>query len=208
MNTWGHDGADWAPDSEEARRAFGRLAAQECIRPEQFHQRSVARTGEQRLLLAILGDAVECLRPGRMATQREEARRWLMSGSTAPMSFRYVCDVLGLNAGAIRDGLARSLPPPVHQAWTEAEDALLRTHYPRKGTLYCARCLGRTREAIHSRAAVLGVVRHCRRAYSEAERATIRSLRGVVSINEIARRLNRTPVAIRTLAQRMARRVA
>jgi hypothetical protein len=71
----------------------------------------------QRLMLAVLGDAIDCLLSeslyaaypssarGRL---RAEARRWLFDDAAArPFSFNWVCDGLGISASYLRAGIWR-----------------------------------------------------------------------------------------------------
>lgn len=66
-------------------------------------------TGERRLLLAILVDALHCatLRGGTRAQAiRREALVWLHGDDTRwPFSFLPICDVLGFDAGRVRASL-------------------------------------------------------------------------------------------------------
>jgi hypothetical protein len=85
--------------------------------PEQYFARLRQRAdypGEQRLLLAILEDAVHSFRTNFMArTPRrrhlfEEAEEWLFADTCeASVTFEYVCDVFDLDRGSIRAGLQR-----------------------------------------------------------------------------------------------------
>jgi hypothetical protein len=68
-------------------------------------------TAEQRLMLALLADAINVFQQGAVsrATRKRllyiDAERWIMmSGSTAPHAFSFdtVCDALGINAGVLR----------------------------------------------------------------------------------------------------------
>ena len=87
----------------------------QVILPSQFFtrlQRAAAWTGEQRLMAAILEDAVGiCGRPeprpyekGRTLDRQTWA--WVRSDDrTWPFSFLRICDALGLSASAVRRGL-------------------------------------------------------------------------------------------------------
>jgi len=68
-------------------------------------------TAEQRLMLALLADAINVFQQGAVAraTRKRllyiDAERWIMmAGSTAPHAFSFdtVCDALGINAGVLR----------------------------------------------------------------------------------------------------------
>ena len=86
----------------------------EVVLPAQFGQRrSGAQSGEYRLVVAVLDDAIQCYRNYACATDRQgqqlfrEAEAWLMGREQTPFSFLYVCDVLGLESRAIRQRLLR-----------------------------------------------------------------------------------------------------
>jgi hypothetical protein len=79
-------------------------------------------TPEQRLLAAVLADAINCFQryagTGMRRRRREshEAEVWFMSEDKRwPFSFRNICDVLGLDAAHMRGGLLR---------WREQQGAL------------------------------------------------------------------------------------
>ena len=84
---------------------------QEIILP-QFAERGQAPTPEQRLMLAVLSDALDLLlarlRPGALkATSRPraiaEARAWVASDDTLwPFSFENICGALGLHPDWLR----------------------------------------------------------------------------------------------------------
>src|SRR5271166_6508729 len=68
-------------------------------------------TAEQRLMLALLADAINVYQQGVVsrATRKRllylDAERWIMmAGKTAPHAFSFdtVCEALGINAGALR----------------------------------------------------------------------------------------------------------
>ena len=85
---------------------------QEIILPAQFAERSRVRTPEQRLMWAVLSDALDLLlaplRPGALkATSRPraiaEARAWVESDDTLwPFSFENICGALGLHPDWLR----------------------------------------------------------------------------------------------------------
>lgn len=77
------------------------------------------RTGSRRLLGAVLGRAVEdATGPARRSStacspgEREGARAWLTSPRIEPMSFRWLCLMLDLDADAILKQLAAAVPDP------------------------------------------------------------------------------------------------
>ena len=87
----------------------------EVLLPVQFDayvQRRRAWTGEQRLMAAILEDAVDvCTSPATLANAKRqrlqrEAMVWLRSNDRAQMfSFLRVCEALDLDPGTIRRGV-------------------------------------------------------------------------------------------------------
>ncbi len=59
-------------------------------------------SGEKRLLLAVLADAIDCLRFKGMRTRKkrtlyEEAVAWIERDDDGPFSFAYVCAAFGFN---------------------------------------------------------------------------------------------------------------
>jgi hypothetical protein len=91
------------------------LGVADVILPTQFSD-LVGRHGlsnEQRLMLAVLVDAINILRNWRGfagAQKRRwfaEAGRWVFArGTTHPFSFDNVCDALGINSQTLRQRLA------------------------------------------------------------------------------------------------------
>ena len=74
---------------------------------------------EVSLVAAILEDAVNCIqknvyaRHGRGRKDFLEAYRWVFgSEHDWPFAFENVCDILGLNAAAVRASVGRLLPAP------------------------------------------------------------------------------------------------
>ena len=79
------------------------------ILPSQFFEPRGRLTPEHRLRMAVLGDAIRCVGKYRFATgargQRRfhEVMRWLISDETDwPYSFEGICEVLDLDANAVR----------------------------------------------------------------------------------------------------------
>jgi hypothetical protein len=105
----------FVPGMREGLR--GTVFEDDVMLPEQYFARLRQRAdypGEQRLLLAILEDAVHCFRTNFSArTPRrrhlfEEAEEWLFTDACeASVTFDYVCDVFDLDQGSIRAGLQR-----------------------------------------------------------------------------------------------------
>jgi hypothetical protein len=95
-----------APDS---------FTASDLILPSQFFE-LVGKsrfTSEQRLMLAVLADAINILHDGRGALSARKRRlfvdaaRWVMArGSNVPFSFDNVCDALEISAEALRNRLS------------------------------------------------------------------------------------------------------
>src|SRR5260370_17766991 len=82
----------------------------DVILPSQFFESVGARTfsSEQRLMLAILADAINVLGSADSSNLRKrnsfkEASSWVIAnGITSPLSFDHVCDALGINADSLR----------------------------------------------------------------------------------------------------------
>ena len=98
------------------RRANRRLLAPDFILPEQssFFSRSTPLCGEQRLLLAILEDAIYTFQTCLFATKPskrklfQEAETWIYAThSEWIFSFENVCEILDLHSGCLRAGLAQ-----------------------------------------------------------------------------------------------------
>ena len=95
----------------------GTVFEDDVMLPEQYFARLCHRAdypGEQRLLLAILEDAVHCFqtnlsaRTPRRRHMFEEADEWLFADTCeASVTFDYVCDVFDLDQECIRAGLQR-----------------------------------------------------------------------------------------------------
>jgi hypothetical protein len=84
---------------------------------EQFFTNGI-HGGEERLMLAVLQDAVECFQEYALAEYLwekklfQEAEDWILEQNTKwPFSFENICDTLQLNPDYIRRGL---------QVWKEA----------------------------------------------------------------------------------------
>lgn len=88
----------------------------DVVLPSQFFDSPGAQTfsSEQRLMLAVLTDAINILGESRGGTSQfkldslEEASAWVFDrGIEGPMSFDHVCDALGVNAEALRRKLSQ-----------------------------------------------------------------------------------------------------
>jgi hypothetical protein len=83
--------------------------------PSQFFELVGAQTfsSEQRLMLAILADAINVLSDYRVSPNLRkrnsfnEASSWIFArGMTSPLSFDHVCDALGVDAESLRKRLS------------------------------------------------------------------------------------------------------
>lgn len=87
----------------------------EVILPSQYFDTTRADLSPvQRMLLALLQDALECAmnRGGsrRLIRLRREAHYWIFArGAVAPLTFVEVCAALNIDPGYLRDGLMRWL---------------------------------------------------------------------------------------------------
>ena len=75
----------------------------------------IASRPEQRLMLAVLEDAIDCFEKyyptarGRANRVFREAEEWIMSdGYEGPFTFAHICSVLGLDPSAVRSRLRRA----------------------------------------------------------------------------------------------------
>ena len=73
---------------------------------------------EQRLMIAVLHDALECLQKHRLATDPrgrrvfQETEQWFLADDTDwPCAFECICEVLDLDANAVRQRLRVASPP-------------------------------------------------------------------------------------------------
>ena len=91
------------------------LLAPDTLLPEQsvfFQDRPLQ--SEQRLMLAILEDAIHCFQTFLFASKPsqhtlfQEAEKWIRSKERQWLfSFENVCEILGVHAGCLRTGLAQ-----------------------------------------------------------------------------------------------------
>jgi hypothetical protein len=88
--------------------ASGKYARIDVILPSQYFGTARKLTPEERLMVAVLDDALDCLVKHRLATDQqsrqlfEETRQWLLAvDSDWPYSFRGICGILNLDAGAV-----------------------------------------------------------------------------------------------------------
>jgi len=85
--------------------------------------RRSAEPGEVRLALAVLADAVRCLRGSQYAWDfpprlfRWEAEQWIESRDREPhFSFENICSILNLDASDLRGQIGRWRAQPCHQS--------------------------------------------------------------------------------------------
>ena len=78
------------------------------------HQRRFYQEPEKVLMLALLEDAIVCFQDNfgtdckRKQSLFEDAEQWILNRDASYIfSFENICDVLGLDAGYLRDGLMR-----------------------------------------------------------------------------------------------------
>ena len=126
----------WNPDADDCAHSLYRP---DCVAPELSFDRlrmPAAPSGERRLCLAILEDAVNCFQKHIFATRprhrrlQREAETWLFgefrgAPSDGAFSFDYICDALGIERDALRRSLVR---------WRERQIAE-RAHQPRRPTV-------------------------------------------------------------------------
>ncbi|MDO8432702.1 MAG: hypothetical protein Q7S58_09865 [Candidatus Binatus sp.] len=83
------------------------LLVTDSVMPSQFNQRRTTRSGEERLLFAVLKDAITDFL-GDQPQASKEAARWLRHrGCRHPFTFENICDVFGIDSGWFRQGLLR-----------------------------------------------------------------------------------------------------
>jgi hypothetical protein len=82
------------------------------VLPSQHFAPQRKQAPEQRLMIAVLRDAVDCVEKHRCTTDRQCRRRfreeveWFLSEDTDwPYSFECICEALGLDASAVRHSL-------------------------------------------------------------------------------------------------------
>jgi hypothetical protein len=94
------------------------------------HQRRFHQEPEKVLMLALLEDAIVCFQDNfgtdckRKQALFDDAEQWIVDrNSSYIFSFENICDVLGLDADYLRDGLMR---------WKQSAQATARVREPRK----------------------------------------------------------------------------
>ncbi|HEX7410164.1 MAG TPA: hypothetical protein VF515_21290 [Candidatus Binatia bacterium] len=105
------------------------LTQLDIILPSQHFGPRRKQAPEQRLMIAVLHDALDCLEKYRLATGNHgrrlfhEAKQWFLADETEwPYSFECICGVLDLDSNAVRQRL-RVAPEP--QPVPELRAALL-----------------------------------------------------------------------------------
>lgn len=84
----------------------------DIVLPSQHFGPRRKQAPEQRLMIAVLHDALDCLEKYRCATDTrgrrlfEDAKQWFLAAETDwPYSFECICGVLDLDANAVRQRL-------------------------------------------------------------------------------------------------------
>ena len=112
--------------------------------PQHFHVRKPL-VPEQRLMIAVVQDAINCVEKYRFATDQrgrrlfDEERQWLGATETDwPYSFEHICQVLGLDANAVRArlGVAQEQHPALVPRQMSAA-ARQESRHRRKGQAPC-----------------------------------------------------------------------
>ncbi|HWN58115.1 MAG TPA: hypothetical protein VNO74_08435 [Methylomirabilota bacterium] len=110
----------------------------DVILPSQFFELVGAQTfsSEQRLMLAVLIDAINVLGDSRVSPNRRkrnsfnDASSWVFAnGITSPLSFDHVCDALSVDAEGLRRRLSELL--------SEHNGTLLRLRVKAGGRMQC-----------------------------------------------------------------------
>jgi len=106
--------------NRDVAEASSGMPAPDIVLPSQRFGPQRQQAPEQRLMMAVLQDALECVTKYRCATHTRsrrlfrEAQRWfLIDESDWPYSFEGICGVLELDANAVRQrlGVALTLQP-------------------------------------------------------------------------------------------------
>jgi hypothetical protein len=98
----------------KARRPGALIGVAESgvVLPSQYFASQRNHAPEQRLMIAVLHDALDCLNKYRFATAShdrrlfDEAKEWFLADEAKwPYSFECICSVLGLDSTAVRQRL-------------------------------------------------------------------------------------------------------
>ncbi len=103
---------------EEIEKMVASLFEPDTVLPPQYLEticRKAPLEAEQKLILAVLEDAVSCFQNYFAARDKigtslfREAEEWILlqGKSNWFFSFDYICETLGLNPGYVREGLLR-----------------------------------------------------------------------------------------------------
>jgi len=89
-----------------------KTSALDAVLPCQFFTPALKETPEHRLMIAVLREAIYCIKKYRASTDRSreqifsEARYWFLASDMMwPYSFERICAVLGLEPAAVRESL-------------------------------------------------------------------------------------------------------
>jgi hypothetical protein len=108
----------------------------DVILPSQYRAPRRIQAPEQRLMIAVLQDAIDCVEKyrftrdyrGRGRRLFDEAMRWLLAEETDwPYSFECICGVLDLDANAVRYSLKLA---PDRQPVSASRALQIATHGP------------------------------------------------------------------------------
>jgi hypothetical protein len=83
------------------------------------------------------------------------------------------------------------------RVWTKDEDAIIRKHYPKRGSRFTAEMLGRSVTSVQHRALKLGVPGHGIRPWTTKEEYLLRKYYGKLTALELCRILKRSEQSIR-----------
>ena len=115
-----------------AREPSGLLQPDVILPSQHFARRMQAP--EQRLMIAVLQDAIDCVGKYRFTRDPQgrrlfdEAMQWLLAEETDwPYSFECICGVLGLDSNAVRDSLRSA---PERQPVSVSRAMQIATHEP------------------------------------------------------------------------------
>ena len=92
----------------------------DILLPSQYFEPRRNQTPEQRLMIAVFHDALDCLDKYRFATDShdrrlfDEAKEWFLADETGwPYSFECICSFLGLDSTAVRQRLCVEPAPQI-----------------------------------------------------------------------------------------------
>jgi len=92
----------------EVAEALSKYSQFDILLPSQHFRAARKHSPEQRLMIAVLHDALDCVEKYRGATDPQgrrifqEAKQWLLADETHwPYSFEHICAALDLDSGAV-----------------------------------------------------------------------------------------------------------